>query len=238
MKQQVKSIIWGLAILALGIIFGGKALGLFHFDIFFKGWWTLFIIIPGVIGLITDKHKFGNLFMIAIGVILLLTQQEVFGWDVAWKVIVAAVLVLGGLALIFRSIFQKKVSEEIEEQVKKNRKNGKVESQTAIFSGNDRVYNKEEFEGSDIVAVFGGASLDLTKATIKKDVVVKAFALFGGVDIIVPDDICVKSNSGFIFGGIADERKAIADKGKHMLYLDAAGGFGGVTVRDGKTKED
>ena len=237
-KQQVKAIIWGLAVLALGVILGGKALKLFEFEIFFKGWWTLFLIIPGLIGLFTDKHKFGNLFVIALGVIMLLASQEVFEWKVAGVLMGASVLVLAGLSMVFRSVFPSKDAKKIEEEVKKNRKNGKVESQSAFFSGNDRVYNKEEFEGSDIVAVFGGATLDLTNAVIKKDVVIKAFALFGGIEITVPDDICVKSNSGFIFGGISDDRKAIPDKGKHMLYLDAAGGFGGVSLKDSKTKKD
>lgn len=234
MKQQVKSIIWGLAILALGVIFGGKALGLFNFDIFFKGWWTLFIIVPGVVGLITDKHKFGNLFTIAIGVILLLAMQGVFDWNVAWKVLIAAVLILAGLSLIFKSIFQRNLAEEIEKEVKKSRKGVKVDSLVAIFSGSDRVYNKEEFEGADITAVFGGAELDLSQAIFKKDTVIKAFCMFGGIDIIVPDDVRVKTKSGFIFGGTSDDRKVISDKTKCTIYVDAAGGFGGVTIKDSK----
>ena len=36
--KTARAIIWGLAIVALGIIFGGNALGLFNIDIFFKGW--------------------------------------------------------------------------------------------------------------------------------------------------------------------------------------------------------
>ncbi len=235
--KQARNIIWGLAILALGVILGGKALGFFEFDIFFKGWWTLFIIIPSIVGLMTEKHKAGSLFMISLGVILLLNQQGVFDWGVAWKVLVAVALVLVGGSLVFRSVFQSKDAKKIEEEVKKNRKNGKLDSLTAVFSGSDRVYNKEEFEGADVVAVFGGAKLDLRNATIEKDVVIKAFCAFGGADIIVPSDVCVKSNSAFVFGGVSDDRKSIADKGKHMIYVDAAGAFGGVSIKDGKTKE-
>ena len=77
--KQTKAIIWGLAIVALGVIFGGNALGLFNFDLFFDGWWTLFIIVPSAVSLITDKEKFSALFTLAVGVVLLLAAQHVFG---------------------------------------------------------------------------------------------------------------------------------------------------------------
>ena len=68
--------------------------------------------------------------------------------------------------------------------------------------------------------------------TITKDTVIGAFSLFGGVDIRVPEDVQVKIKSGFIFGGVSDERKGDASKGKYTIYLDAAGGFGGVEIKD------
>lgn len=106
--KRTKSIIWGLAILALGVYFGGKALNLFNFNLFFDGWWTLFIIVPSIVSLFTDRDsKFTNLFMLALGVILLLASQNVFGWDVAWKVVLAALFVVIGLSIIFKNLFGK-----------------------------------------------------------------------------------------------------------------------------------
>ena len=107
--KQSKSIIWGIAILALGLFFGGKALGLFDFELFFDGWWTLFIIVPSIVSLCTEKFKFGSLFMLALGVILLLAAQDVFSWEVAWKVILAAFFVVIGLSIIFKNLFIKDV---------------------------------------------------------------------------------------------------------------------------------
>ncbi len=107
--KRTKSIIWGIAILALGIFFGGKALGLFNFELFFDGWWTLFIIVPSLVSLCTEKFKLGSLFMLALGVILLLAAQNVYGWDVAWKVIVAAAFVTIGLSIIFKNLFIKDI---------------------------------------------------------------------------------------------------------------------------------
>lgn len=231
--KQIKPIIWGIAIIALGIIFGGNALGLFTLDIFFDGWWTLFIIVPSIVSLITDKDKIMSLGFIAVGVILLLAAQDVFSYDVAWKVILAVFLVAIGLSMIFRSLFHSKNDQEVSKKVAEAEKDSKVmDSQFAAFSGTDRVYKDEIFNGSNISAIFGGVKLDLRNAKFDKDTVIKAFALFGGIDIIVPVDVRIKLKSGFIFGGFSDDRKNPSDKGKHTIYIDAAGGFGGVTVTD------
>ena len=231
--KQIKPIIWGVAIIAVGVIFGLNALGLFTFDIFFDGWWTLFIIVPSVISLFTEKDKLASLGFIAIGVILLLAAQDVFSYDVAWKVILAVFLVVAGLSLIIKSTFHSQNDKEVEKKVREAEKDGKtMDSQMAIFSGSDRVYKDETFQGSNLVAIFGGAKLNLKHAKFDKDTVIKAFTLFGGIDIIVPDDVKVKLKSGFIFGGFSDDRKNATEKGKYTIYIDAAGGFGGVTIKD------
>jgi len=231
--KQLKPIIWGIAIIALGIIFGGNALGLFNLDIFFDGWWTLFIIIPSVVSLITDKDKIMSLGFIAVGIILLLAAQNVFSYDIAWKIILAIFLIVTGLTIIIKSLFHSKNDQEVAKKVAEAEKDGKsMDSQFAAFSGTDRVYKDEFFNGSNVAAIFGGVKLDLRHAKFEKDTVIKAFTLFGGIDIIVPDDVKVKLKSGFIFGGFSDDRKNASEKGKYTIYIDAAGGFGGITITD------
>ena len=232
--RQIKPIVWGVAIIALGIIFGGNALGLFNFDIFFEGWWTLFIIVPSLISLITEKDKLASLGFLAAGVILLLAAQNVFSYDVAWKIILAVALVIAGLTIILKSVLHNKNDEEVAKKVKDLGDGKTMDSQMAVFSGSDRVYKDEVFSGSNVMAVFGGVNLDLMNAKFEKDTVIKAFALFGGIDIIVPDDVKVKIRSGFVFGGFSDDRKNATEKGKHTIYIDAAGGFGGVSIKDKK----
>ena len=228
--KQARPIVWGIAIVALGVIFGGNAIGLFNFDVFFDGWWTLFIIVPSAVSLITEKERLQSLAFLGAGIIMLLATQHVFEWDVAWKAILALFLILIGLSIIFRSIFHSKNDKEVEKKVK-DADDKTMDAQTAVFSGSERVYNDEVFSGSNMVAIFGGAELDLRKAKFTKDTVIKAFALFGGVEIKVPEDVNIKSKSGFIFGGISDDRKG-ESKGKYTIYIDAAGGFGGITISD------
>lgn len=230
--KKVSPVVWGIAIVALGVIFGGNALGWFDFNVFFDGWWTLFIIVPSVISLITEKEKLSSLGFLAAGVVLLLAAQNVFSYDVAWKVILAIFLVVAGIMIIVKAVFHNKNEKEIEKKVKELKDDKNMDSQMAVFSGSDRVYSDEVFSGSNLMAIFGGVDLDLRKAKFTKDTVIKAFCLFGGIDIKVPEDVQVKISSGFIFGGISDERKSDSGKGKYTIYLDAAGGFGGVSISD------
>ena len=230
--KQFRSIIWGIAIIALGVILGGNALGWFSIDIFFDGWWTLFIIVPSAISLFTEKEKVSSLMFLAVGVILLLAAQNVFSWDVAWKVILAVVLIMMGIGIIFKGIIHGKNDKEVEKKIREFDNDKTMDSQVAVFSGSDRVYNDEEFMGSNLVAVFGGVNLDLRKAKFTKDTIIRAFCLFGGIDIKLPEDVQVKMRSGFIFGGASDERKGDTGKGRYTVYLDATGGFGGVSVKD------
>ena len=59
--KKFKSIIWGIVLVAVGVIVALNALEITDIDIFFEGWWTLFIIIPCFIGIFTSREKFGNL---------------------------------------------------------------------------------------------------------------------------------------------------------------------------------
>ena len=46
MKKTLTNFLWGLFFIIIGIGFLGEALNLWNFELFFPGWWTLFIIIP------------------------------------------------------------------------------------------------------------------------------------------------------------------------------------------------
>ena len=139
---------------------------------------------------------------------------------------------MAGISIILHSFCKGKNDKEVEKKVKDLGDGKTMDAQTAVFSGSDRVYNGEVFAGSNLVAVFGGAELDLRRAKFEKDTAIKAFCLFGGIDIKVPDDVQVKIKSGFIFGGASDDRKGDTGKGKYTIYVDAAGGFGGISIND------
>ena len=100
--KKVKRIIWGLVLVALGILYGLNELNILPFELFFNGWWTLFIIVPCFFGLFRkDGAKVGYLIGIAIGIFLLLMAQDVLAGEKLWALLIAAVCVLIGVNLIF-----------------------------------------------------------------------------------------------------------------------------------------
>lgn len=60
------NVLWGIVLIVIGLILGGNALGITNINIFFEGWWTLFIIIPCFIGLFKDNEKTASLIGLAI----------------------------------------------------------------------------------------------------------------------------------------------------------------------------
>lgn len=223
--KKTSNILWGLVLVALGVIFALNALDIADFNIFFDGWWTLFIIVPCTVGLFTEREKTGNIIGTIIGVLLLLWCRGIMDIEMAWKLIIPAIIVVIGLKLIFREIFGNKTSE----MLKKKKEEGKnLRSGFAAFSGCEMNYSGEVFEGAELNAIFGGVECDLRNAIIEKDEVIKATAIFGGIDILVPDNVNVKVDSNSIFGSVDNKTKAHTDA--PTLYISAICLFGGIDI--------
>ena len=74
--MKKNNIIWGLVLIIIGLIVGLNRLDIISFNLFFNGWWCLFIIIPCFIGLLTDKEKTGSLIGLIIGILLFLGSNK------------------------------------------------------------------------------------------------------------------------------------------------------------------
>ena len=76
----------------------------------------------------------------------------------------------------------------------------------------------------------------MREVKIKEDVVINASSVFGGIDIIVPDDVNIKIKSNSIFGGVNNKKKNNEDK-KYTIYVNASCLFGGVDIKWAQDKE-
>lgn len=90
--NNMKSILWGVVLVLLGVLVGTNSLGITNIDIFFDGWWSLFIIIPCFIGLFSNEDKTGNIIGLLVGVILLLGMNDILDLDKIWKLIVPSII--------------------------------------------------------------------------------------------------------------------------------------------------
>lgn len=224
--KKISNLLWGLIFILVGVVFGLNALGISDINIFFDGWWTLFIIVPCFIGLFNDDDKSGNLIGLIIGACLLLGCLDVIEFEIIWKLMVPFILVMIGLSFIFKDMLNSKIKKDI----KKLNKNDLKEC-CACFSSQDLDFSNEEYKGSSLTAIFGNIKCNLKDAVIKEDVVINTTSIFGGITIYVPKDVNVKVSSTSIFGGVSDERKNKIKDSKHTIYVNATTMFGGVEIK-------
>ncbi|MGN0452177.1 MAG: LiaF transmembrane domain-containing protein [Ruminococcus sp.] len=226
--RKISRILWGVALVAVGAIFALNAFGLTDIELFFDGWWTLFIIVPSFIGIFSEREKTGSIVGLIVGVLLLLCCQNVLGFDMLWKLAVPLIIVVIGLKLIFGTVFGDKASKILEA----SRQNGEnIKVGCATFSGQNISFDGEVFNGAELTAVFGNVKCDLRNAVIEKDCAVTATSIFGGIDIFVPDNVNVKINSNSVFGGVSDKNNRPSVQGAVTVYINTTCIFGGVSIK-------
>ncbi len=217
--------LWGLFFIALGTIIGLNAMGITDIDIFFDGWWTLFIIVPCFISLFKEQEKLGNLIGLTIGVALLAAAQGLLAIDMIIKLIVPGVLIAIGISIIFKGFIQSSITEKIKSVNKDN-----LESYCATFSEQKVSMNGVDFKGANLDAIFGSVKLDLNGVHIAEDRVIHATAIFGRIEIEVPENINVKVKSNSVFGGVSNKITHRTENAP-TIYINGSGIFGGVTIR-------
>ena len=122
--------------------------------------------------------------------------------------------------------------------------NAKPETQdidlVAIFGGHVLKSVAEPFYGGKLIAMFGGAVVDLTAATpapteMKLDVSIMA----GGLSLVVPEGWRVKFRGKAIAGGFSDVTKTTADQEVPTITITGTVLMGGVqATNESPVRED
>lgn len=226
--KNYKNIILGLILILIGIVIGTNSLGITNINIFFSGWWTLFIIIPCFIGLLSEGEKTGNIIGLLIGIALLLCCQNVLDFELIWKLALPVALIIIGLSFVFKDTFNHKISSKIKEL----NNNETSDGYCSTFTGQNIKLGAEKFTGTDLTAIFGGIKFDMTSAKLEKESIINVSSIFGGIEIYVPENVNVKIKSSSIFGGVNDKRKNISEDEKNKtVYINATCIFGGVEIK-------
>ena len=196
MKRK-ENLIWGIVFIIIGLIIGLKVLGIINIDIFFDGWWSLFIIIPSAISIVKNIRDIGAYIWLAIGVALLLSAQGILDMEIVGKLILPAVLVAIGVGMIFKDSKLEKAKEN--------------EEYYATFSGQKLNFEGDTFKGASLNAIFGGIDLNLKKAYIideaKKNKNVEIYFMNSNEEIVENlsqklrkgDVVLVKASNGMKF---------------------------------------
>lgn len=220
MRKNLSRSLLGLIVLAIGVAVGGNALSWWEFNIFFKGWWAFFLIIPALLAMVEEGFKTGTAIMLAIGVALFLGAQDIINWRTTTSLIFPAILIIGGLSLILRPLVRKK-------DVPASSGGQEI---FALFSGQKVCPVSEPYLGGDATAIFGGIEIDLRQAVIPHDIRIDTVAIFGGVTLRLPPNVRVSVDSTPVFGGVTNKALSSADPAAPLVHISSVAVFGGVEV--------
>lgn len=219
----------GIILIIIGVIVGLNRLGVTNINLFFKGWYTLFIIIPCLIDLFHDKEKTGSIIGLVIGILLLLGSWDIINYAMIWELGLPIILIGIGLSILFKEKINHNILNKINE-LKEENKN--CNEYWATFSEQKVDLGKEDFNGTNVNAIFGKVELDLSEANILDDVFINSSSIFGEVIVRVTKNVNVKVSSTSIFGGVSDKRKKKdISSGEITIYINATCLFGGLNIK-------
>ena len=209
----------GLAAVAIGSLLLLRNLHVISFDYWgelWGGFLSFLLILVGCIILVKRSRWIWGLLFLSAGATIGLRALHIVDvnfWQIVWPILFIAV----GSAVLFSLVKDGKISKT------------KAKHMAAAWSGqSEKVEGK--YTGGTVSSVFGGVDLDLRQADIKDGAVIEVFVLFGGVDIIAPNNVVVKNEATAIFGGIDDKTNPGA-KAKKTLYIRGECFFGGIELK-------
>ena len=203
--KNTRRILWGVILVAFGVLIGLDVVDVIDMKDLFEGWWTFFIILPSIVSIIADREKIWGIAGLFTGSVLFLACQDIIEDSAVIKLIIPFVIVLVGIKLIFKDIFNKDVKAA---KQKAEATGTPAKEYAATFSGNDVDFSGESFTSAKVNAVFGGMKCELRNAVITDGAVLDISAIFGGIDILVPPDVNVKISTTSIFGGMRTRKGA------------------------------
>jgi predicted membrane protein len=214
----------GLLIIALGILFTLDNLGLADARTYLRYWPAGFIAI-GAIKLWQARGGggvFAALLFIIAGTWLLLESLAIV--TVSFWALWPIVLVLFGASMVWQGLSGEHhgPAEDANSTL----------SALAVLGGVNRGNNSRTFRGGDLTAVMGGCEIDLRQAAIDGEAVLEVFAMWGGIEIRVPEDWTVVGRVTPILGGFDDKTRPPQAAAAHRLIVRGVAIMGGIEVKN------
>jgi predicted membrane protein len=247
--------------LIIGLILAGigAVLLLQNFGIFpnqdLWDFWPIILIIAGIARAATAFSVTGRMWggLVALGGLLFLAANFGFIHHNLWELFWPVILILAGGVMLVRGLERNHYLDQWRSGGAAGMAGGpsrgapgsptgtadpramNMVHEFAIFGGGHRRIDSKEFEGGDIVALFGGVQLDLREAETKlPELNIDVTAAFGGAEIRVPETWAVSMRVTSIFGGY-DDKTHVPPPGAAKpptLVITGAVIFGGLAVKN------
>lgn len=209
----------GILILAFGVLALLDAFNIIELWSYASVWWPLAIIVAGILVLINNYREYLTaIVLVALGGILQLNRLDVIEvnvWQLFWPLVIIAI----GFSILTRRGSRKLYVQD-------------ADNITAFFGGSDTINKSKNYEGGKVSAIFGGVTLDLRDATIKKEATLEVFTLCGGVEVKVPRDWQVRQQAFPILGGVETKSHTTDNTDGPVLIITGTVALGGVEVRN------
>jgi len=225
------SLVVGLVLVALGVIFLLERQGMVPSDLLFH-LWPLILVIVGLTKLLgrhdhdETKERIWGTLLILFGGLLLVGE---FGYPQFrfFRIWPFALIVLG--IYVVWSTIQERQPGSVSADAQLDSVN--------VFGGGQYRIGAKNFRGGRILAIFGGFELDLRDADIEgAEAVIEVNALFGGGEIKIPATWHLVVSGAGIFGGYSDETQAPvanpAAPNPKTIILKGVAVFGGVSIKN------
>ena len=191
--------------------------------------WPLILIVSGTVQFFYRTNRPTGAVMFVIGVLFLGNNFGLIrlNWNDMWPL----VLIGAGVALIWSRF-------EVPRMQSVQTGDPSMANAYAMFGGVERRISANNFKTGDISAIFGGVELDFRSADIEgEEAILYVEAVFGGIEIVVPDRWTVIYEGQSVFGGFSDETRPPLPEvpgalPKKRLILRGRAVFGGITVKN------
>jgi predicted membrane protein len=226
-------VIAGAVIVAIGLVLLLDNMGLLHvYDVW--RFWPVILIAIGA-GRIIECQRPAALawggMMCVVGALFLLDNLGIisFSFSMIWPLAVIGF----GISMLMRSADRTKIARD---SASPGFSSDPTLSLWAIFGGGRRRVTSDNFQGGEVFAIFGGFHIDLRGAQIPSGrAVVEINAIFGGVELTVPENWRVGVRGTGIFGAFEDKtippRPDVGVTPPELIVTGSAI-FGGATVRN------
>jgi predicted membrane protein len=222
----------GIILIVVGTIFLLDHMGIIHGENLWR-FWPLAIVGVGILKFTKEGERSVGAGFILVGIIVQLYKLGIVGlsWDTIWPFL----LIVGGASMIWSRFEMPKIPGLQGSLVSNGRD---TLNEHALFGGVERRVNINNFRGGMITAVFGGVEVDFRSADIDgEEAVIFVEAIFGGIELTIPDRWNVSFQGQSIFAGFTDEtRGALPDPSgatlRKTLVLQGRAVFGGITVKN------
>jgi predicted membrane protein len=227
--------VFGALVVVVGLLLLLNNMHIIHMRDVWQYWPAILIVIG--LSRIAECHTPSSLLwgglIATVGALLLLDNLNilVFDFNYVWPLVV----IVFGLTLLWRALERRRFRDGL---MAPDGDTGRaLESNVSIwsiFGGGKRRVDSQDFQGGDALAIFGGVQMDLRQAAMKgSEAVIDLNAMFGGVEILVPNTWAVTMRGMPIFGGFEDKTlppRADQPTPPPRLVLTGVIVFGGVTV--------